>query len=855
MLISPHPSEQDSSQPSADTEDGHTPTQKESTSDFDYFENFNLLDHAVPAEQVPELQQENLQPPVELQAEEQTPAKETDSPSASEDSFVFVTDVDIVGEHLDEVFYGEGSPADAPQRKDEDEADGGVRMRMRRESQRTMKEGGLVLFGSEETTLTPIYISSGPPKIIDQILLDEPTAMSFMYSDLYEDAVGQRQRSDEECSEAESVVSDKSYKRRFSDSDEAEGYLEKFILKDETSNVEAQPESVNDRRKGRMMFLQSEFEMTGCLTRTVEEAEIDKTKTEEPKIQEVRAGDRSEDVQSATFEEKIEVENLSMLPGEQGGAEASEESVQGFELTEDKEMKHEVKRDQAEPQSSSTDETLPDIQEVEKEVEQKERESEEHQREEHKESEQSLTETKQPCQTEEEAEKMPEGLVKAEDETEPESNEVPQPDVQSEIQTETSEKSLSEETAADTKMEAADEKTEEDVDEDEGVFSPLRTFTPLEDLSGLQGEDIPPEEPDVELKAEVNKAADAPEAIIIIQEVAPDVDLQREDTEQQMEQEVVVEEDIITSTETSGEMKTSVVTSPCEETEDVPEDVGPVEVITDCDSAVQAVVEVTEKAVNEKEIQTQVQIDLQEATHDDTTDVPTATVEAAAKSQSPEIVAEAHQESEVQTEISSEVAEPVIPEEVETDSDEKHREIVEALQQQPEESMTEVKANTPTDDTGTVVQDMVSVGDELIVFVPKGQAVEMDIDISQWSDTTPSDAQALPEPDSVYEHLVASEDTPTPIKETKTETQLELEPEVHEKVEEPLENDLDRAYPPPAPEEEVDTEEKKTEEDVDEDEGVFSPLRTFTPLEDLSGLQGEDIPPEEPDVELKARGE
>ncbi|XP_034450540.1 cardiomyopathy-associated protein 5 isoform X2 [Hippoglossus hippoglossus] len=767
--------QEDSSQPSADTEAGHTPTQKESTSDFDYFENFTLLDHAVPAEQVPELQQENLQPPVKPQAEEQTPTKETvtDIPSASEDSFVFVTDVDIVGEHLDEVFYGEGSPADAPQRKDDDEADGGVRMRMRRESQRTMKEGGSVLFGSEETTLTPIYISPGPPKIIDPILLEEPTAMSFMYSDLYEDAVGQRQRSDEEYSEAESVTSEKSYKRRFSDSDEAEGYLEKFILKDETSTVEAQPESVKDKREGRMMFLHSKFEMTGCLTRMVEEAEIDKTKTEEPKIQEVRAGDRSDDVQSATFEEEIEVEKLSMLTGEQDGAEASEESVQGFKLTEDKEMKHEVKRDQAEPQSSSTDEPLPDIQEVEKEVEQKERESEEHQREEHKQSEQSLTETKQPCQTQEEAEKMPEGLVEATDETAPESNEVPQTDVQSEIQSETSEKSLSEEAAADTKMEAADEKT--------------------------------------------------------TTEAKP---------------EVVVEEDIITLTETSGEMKTSAVTSPCEETEDIPEDVGPVEVITDRDSAVQAVVEVTEKAVNETEIQTQVQIDLQEATHDDTTDVPTATVEAAAKSQSPEFVAEAHQESEVKTEISSEVAGPVIPEEVETDSDEKHREIVEALQQQPEESMTEVKAKTPTDDTGTVVQDMVSVGDELILLVPKGQAVEMDIDISQWSDKTPSDAQALPEPDSVYEHLVASEDTPMPIKETKTETQLELEPVVYEKVEEPLENDLDRAYSPPAPVEDVDTEEKKTEEDVDEDEGVFSPLRTFTPLEDLS--------PEEPDVELKA---
>nr|XP_019956464.1 PREDICTED: cardiomyopathy-associated protein 5-like [Paralichthys olivaceus] len=775
--------QEDSSQPSADTEAGHTATQKESTNDIDYFETFTLLDHAVPAEQVPELQQGKQQPPVKPQAEEQTPAKEmaTDSPSASEDSFVFVTDVDLVGEHLDQVFYGEGAPSDALQRKDDDEADGGARMRKRRESQRTMKEGGLVLFGSEETTLTPIYISPGPPKIIDPILLEEPTAMSFMYSDLYEDAVGQRQRSDEECSEAESVTSEKCYKRRFSDSDEADGYLEKFILKDETSTVEAQPESVRDKREGRMMWSSSKFETTGCLTRTVEEEEEEghKTKTEEPKIQVVSAGDRSNDVQSATFEEKSEGEKLSLLTGEQDGEEASEESVQGFKLTEDKEMTQEVKRDQAEPLSSSTDGPLPEIQEVESKVEQKELESEEHQREEHRKSEQTLNETKRPCQTQEEVDKMSEGLVKATDETAPEINEVPKMDIQSEIQTETSETSLPEDAAADTKMDSAYEKT--------------------------------------------------------ATEAKPGV---------------VVEEEMITSTETLGETKTSAETSLYKETDDIPEDAGPVEVITDCDSVVQAVVEVTETAVNEKEIQTQVQIDLQEATRDDATDVQTAVGETAAESQSQEFIAEAHQE--VKTKISSEEVEPVILEEVKTDSDKKHHEIFEAPQPQPDDSMTEVKAKTPTDDTGTVLQDMVNVDDELILLVPKGQAVEMDIDISQWSDKTTSDAQALPESDSVYEHLVASEDAPEPTKETKMDTQLELEPEVHEKVEEPLENDVGRVYSPPAPVEEVDTEEMKTEEDVDEDEGVFSPLRSFTPQEDLSGLQGEDILPEEPDVELKA---
>ncbi|GLD70704.1 cardiomyopathy-associated protein 5-like protein, partial [Lates japonicus] len=52
--------------------------------------------------------------------------------------------------------------------------------------------------------------------------------------------------------------------------------------------------------------------------------------------------------------------------------------------------------------------------------------------------------------------------------------------------------------------------------------------------------------------------------------------------------------------------------------------------------------------------------------------------------------------------------------------------------------ISEVKA-TPTEDTGSVVQEMVSVGDELILLVPKGQAVEMDINIGQWSDKTTED--------------------------------------------------------------------------------------------------------------------
>ncbi|XP_044052677.1 cardiomyopathy-associated protein 5 isoform X2 [Siniperca chuatsi] len=827
ILDHQEPSEQDS-QLSAVTELRHTPSQKESTSDIDYFEKFTLLDEVVPGEQAPELQEEAEHPVAKPQVEEQKPDKEkaTDSPSASEDSFVFVTDVELVEEHLDEVFYGEGAPAEALQRRDDNEAEGGAGMRMRRESQRSGKESGSVLFGSEETILTPIFISPGPPKIIDPILLEEPTAMSFMYSDLYEDAVGERRKSDEEYSEAESVASEKSYKRRLSDSEEAHGYLEKFILKDETPTVEVQPESAEDKM-GRRLWSQSKFEMTGCLTRVVKEEDENKTKTEESQTQEVSIGDRSEDLKQATFEEKREIITetemereeiqLSMVTEEQAVREASEESIQDSKLREDQmedqEVEHEVKRDQTEHPESSTEKTFPETQQLDSKVEKTE-ESEDHQREVPAKT-TSIGETEQPCQTQEVVEKTAQVVANVTAATAviaPVSSEVPHIITKSELLTETSERSLSEEAATETKKVAADEKV---------VTEAM-----------------------AEASAEVNEP----------------------ETERQ---------EMLTSTE----IETSAETLLCEEKEAaevVPEDVAPVEVITDCDSAVHAVVEVIEKAVDEKEIQTQVQIDLQEVTSVETTDVQTAAPEGdeehetltentAVESQLPGCITEADQASEVKIEVSSEVTKPVMPEVVETDKEQ--HEILESKQHQQEESVTgsesdktklisEAKDKTPTEDTGTVVQEMVNVYDDLILLVPKGQAVEMDIEIGQWSEKTTSDTVALSEPDSTCERLIAPDTTTicpetleAPKEETMTMPQLEVKPKVVLKEEALPRNELDNRYSPPPPV--ANTEEQKVEWDFEEDKRVFSPLRSFTPLEDLSGLHKQDIQSEAADVEQK----
>lgn len=294
----------ESSQPSAASPLPATLTERDSGNDIDYFEKFTLVDVVGPGDRALE-EQGTGQPPATATAERPKPAKETaeDSLPALEDSFVIVSDVDIVGEHLDEVFYGEGAPAAVLQQR-EWEAECGAGTRSRRESQRSAKESGSVLFETEETTLTPIYISPGPPKIIDPILLEEPTAMSFMYSDLYEDAVGERRRSDEEQSESGSVASQETSRRRLSDSEEADGYLEKFILKDETPTVEVPPESAEDRREGRMMWAQSKFEMTGCLTRVAKEEDEVKRETEETKEQDVTAGGREGDPKGATLDEQ-----------------------------------------------------------------------------------------------------------------------------------------------------------------------------------------------------------------------------------------------------------------------------------------------------------------------------------------------------------------------------------------------------------------------------------------------------------------------------------------------------------------------------------------------------------------------
>nr|XP_015828025.2 cardiomyopathy-associated protein 5 [Nothobranchius furzeri] len=689
-------SDQEASQPPPDKEFGHTPSQRDSTCDFDYFEKFSLYDVVVSGEQAPQLSEEEEKPLVISHTEEQKPSKDAakDIPSVPEESFVLVTDVEIVGEHLDEVFYGEGPPV---QRAEEE---GEERMRTRRESQRSLKGSGSVLFTSEETTLTPIFISPGPPKIIDPILLEEPTAMSFMYSDLYEDAVGERMRSDEEYSEAESVASEKSCKRRFSDSEEADGYLEKFTLKDETPAEDVQSESLEDGGEGRMVWPQNKFEMTGCLMKAPQAEEEEKS--------EGRVGGGS------YCEKKTETQSSVVIP-EQAGRETPQDSNKEAESVKDwmktQQEQHEV--DQTEPE---TDETL-------QSQHMKTKDEETQEGEEHK---NIRADTKEP------------GVIQ----------------------------------------------------------KPSKELLVITDVTA---------EPPAELPASTESEAS------LSSEAAVESKMEDEASSPERESDNVMTE-ALTETEMAAE------TPQCGSKEPLSED--GFELVTDCDCEVQTVVEVMEKQENKEE--SHVRIELQ-----DVTDAETGASEAARQQERPteeSFIAKTSAsdlESEVTSEILSEVIQPPALEEVKTESDEKQMQ--QEMDRDSEEAKQQTTSHTPAGDSGTVVQDCVSVGDEFILLVPKGQAVEMDIKIDQWTDIT---KDAVPP--------------------TEPEAQNQKEAEIKEEIPRYYYDEEDL---PSAPVEEASTEESKIEKDLVEDQVVLSPLRSFSPLEDLSGLRGDDEQTEEVEAE------
>ncbi|KAG7499757.1 hypothetical protein JOB18_048387 [Solea senegalensis] len=202
----------------------------------DYFEPFTLIDAQAPGSPAV-IMEGQVRPEAENTTMSQDSKKQVqsiDTRNTAEDNdwSDTVSLGEITSELLDEVFYC-GTDNYLMKSLDSEAKGGqaqGVPLRL------PPKPSGSTLFGSQEDILTPIFLPEGPPKIIDQILLEEPKAMAFLYTDLYEEAIGSRQKEEDR----ESLTSEKSFHSRHSDR-EARGYLEKYALIDETPAVQAEP--------------------------------------------------------------------------------------------------------------------------------------------------------------------------------------------------------------------------------------------------------------------------------------------------------------------------------------------------------------------------------------------------------------------------------------------------------------------------------------------------------------------------------------------------------------------------------------------------------------------------------------
>lgn len=765
-----------------------TPTQKD---DIDYFEKFTLFDVVGQGERTPEQQDQAEQLPVKAQAEEQKPAKTTspEDTSASEESFVIVSDEDIVEEHLDEVFYGEKAPSEGLQQRDLHSEGEAAAMRMRRESQRSTKESGSVLFGSEETILTPIFISPGPPKIIDPILLEEPTAMSFMYSDLYEDAVGERKKSDEEHSEAESVASEKTYRRRLSDSEEADGYLEKFTLKDETPTVEIQPETPEDQTEGRMMWSQSKFEMTGCLTRVIGEEDKEKTKTEEQPTAESIAGETIEDIKLETFEDKGEIVPKKVQSEDETGLSTETEEMSGGEATlqslpesqlKHPEIKHEAEKEQSGPEQSSIAEMHPGAEQVD-------------------------------CKEEEfkdQTEILKESAV-TEGDWLSQTQDLGDPAITKTIESAVTTAASTEASCISHPPSVPSESTEEPR---EGEASDsLKPTAHYESATEVQAE---LKEPKIKVQGTCIPA--------------------------EMEMSMIAIPHIV---EEGG-------------SDIISDQIASVEVIADCEGSVHALVEVSEEAVDDKEMQTQIQIDLQEVQQSEaeaTEEVAVLEEEhqdleepVAAEGQAADSLTEPEQGSEDRT--IAEAIRPGMLDKVNTDTNVTRDEIEAKLIIPPEGAVPEGVADTKPPsvqtslmDSGNEVQEMVR--DELIVLVPKGQSVEMDIEMRGHSEMTATETAAPPGVHRTFEDLTEPQTVTTmeTQREPDGETQLEPQQGATDDVPNILSHEVCNKSLQTPPMQEEEGEEPKVEWDSEKDEAFFPPLRSFSAQEDLSDLNTQDL--------------
>lgn len=202
------------------------PSLKEQPCNVDYFEAFSLIDAQAPGGPTVSEQNKLKEALGTLEAEILTKATSDNTITLDNENAEKVSLTEMTSELLDDVFYGVSDNYTTTTSAVDNKS---IPTRL------SLKSTGATLFGSQEDVLTPIYLPEGPPKIIDPILLEEPKAMAFLYTDLYEEATGSRKKEED----TESISSEKSFHSRHSDR-EARGYLEKYVLIDETPVLEVE---------------------------------------------------------------------------------------------------------------------------------------------------------------------------------------------------------------------------------------------------------------------------------------------------------------------------------------------------------------------------------------------------------------------------------------------------------------------------------------------------------------------------------------------------------------------------------------------------------------------------------------
>ncbi|XP_055647605.1 cardiomyopathy-associated protein 5 [Falco peregrinus] len=202
--------------------------------DMDYFEKYTLIDDKSPVKphferpsslfSVTEVPHEPV--------EEATTFKESTEADTLEEEFSLLED-------LDEVFYGTvkgeskmqsyaDSPKPLPLQKPID-----ISSKKVTNVEDEQKSPGTPLFDSEEGVLERSLLFPTTVAAVNPELLEEPPALSFLYKDLYAEAVGEKTK-DGTPSDEESGNSNASFPSRNSDTDDGTGmYFEKYILKDE----------------------------------------------------------------------------------------------------------------------------------------------------------------------------------------------------------------------------------------------------------------------------------------------------------------------------------------------------------------------------------------------------------------------------------------------------------------------------------------------------------------------------------------------------------------------------------------------------------------------------------------------